>query len=147
MSFLKRSEKRLNKYWTRKLPSQEKNLPRYAKTGLLPQDHHLSNLEIICAISMMAENKTIHEVHRAIELFRNESTEEQIDDPFLEKLQETIEELDGGGMRSQARKLRKIGHGIATMQNNSVWETHWSGEIDKKRSSAIKDEPFLPQKG
>ena len=147
MQLLNGSKNRLNAFWIRKLPLHEDQFIRFSKTGLLPQDFNLSDLEIICALSIMSERKTIHEVLQAVDQFRNETTISRFNEAFLEKIQATIEELESKGLRSHARNLTKLGHGIARMQNQSSWETHWSGELDKKRISAIKDEPFLPQKG
>ena len=141
------SEKRLKKYLSLKLPHMENSFGRFAEAGLLPQDWRLTDHEIVCACSMMLERKDLHDVHQAFYSFCNECSERSLAESFFLELQNTISDLDRNGLREQSRKLKKLGHGVATMINNRGWQSSWGKELDLMRASAITDEPFLPQKG
>lgn len=141
------SEKRLKEYWERRLPKQKQQIERFSTVGLLPQDISLKEVELVCACSLMIERKTIHEVFQAIDRYRDESTKTPFEEGFFSEVRETLVEMERRGMRSQARRLRKIGQGIAQMQNETEWVLHWRKESERRKISAIKDEPFLPQRG
>ncbi|MGD2028275.1 MAG: hypothetical protein PVI99_10700, partial [Anaerolineales bacterium] len=111
MNIFNRRKNRLKNFWVQRFPHLEKDITRYANVGLLPQDFNLTDLETICVLSIMAEKRTIHQVFQAIELFRNETVEPRFHEGFLEKIQETISEMERSGFRAQSAKLRKIGLG------------------------------------
>ncbi len=147
MRIQKLSKKRLHRFWEIRLPNQEQLLERFTSIGLLPQDYNLSPLELVCACSLMLEHKTIYDTCQSIDQLKNESVESKFDDAFFHQLEDTISEMEMAGMRIQARKLRKLGQGLASAQGNGSWQPHWKKEINTKLISAIKDEPFLPQQG
>ena len=141
------SEKRLKKYWSRKIPHLESSFGRFAEAGLLPQDWRFTDLEIVCACSLMLERNNLHTVYQAFYRFCNECSERNLSENFFLDLKESISDLDRNGMREQSLKLRKFGQGVAAMNKDSVWRASWGKELDHMRASAITDEPFLPQKG
>ena len=147
----KLSDERLRRYWETKLPGQAPLFDRLLRTGLLPRDHNLSTLELVCACSLMIECKSHYDVYKSIGVFDNEYTASRFDEVFFNQLAETIAGLELAGMRTQARKLRKLGHGLAFWESGSGWQSKWQSkwqkERDEKYTSAIKDEPFLPQHG
>ena len=147
MIIRRESEKQLKEYWGRRFPEQEQLTDRFSKVGLLLKDTNLAADVLVCACSLMVERRTIYEVHQAIDAYRRECIKSPFGESFFEELKVTIAELERGGMRSQAQRLRKLSQGIAKMQNETEWEKHWGREADRKRISAIKDEPFLPQRG
>jgi hypothetical protein len=144
---MKLSKKHLHRFWGSRLPNQEQLFERFTRIGLLPQDFKLTHLELVCACSLMLEHKTLYDVYQSIEHLNNECTKSKFDDAFFHHLEEIISEMDMVGMRVQARKLRKLGQGIASTQRKISWQSYWKKEADKKLVSSIRDEPFLPQQG
>ena len=141
------AEKRLKDYWNRRLPGSEDQIERFAKVGLLPQDTNLSTVELVCACSLMLEKATIFEALGKIDRYRVESIAEPFGAEFYNLLADEIVEMERMGMRSMARKLRKFGHQMAMDQKEIAWSKQWQKETTEKDVSAIKDEPFLPQRG
>jgi hypothetical protein len=147
MKIQKQSDKRLERFWGIRLPNREKLFERFKRVGLLPQDYKLNPLELVCVCSLMVEYKTIYDVYQSIDRLKNESIESKFGEAFFKQMKETTAEMEMAGMRAQARKLRKVGQGMASIQGEETWQTNWKREAIEKQVSAIKDEPFLPQKG
>jgi hypothetical protein len=138
---------KLKKFWMKKISLPEEEFQRFSRVGLIPQDYRLSDLEIICAISLMAQKKNVHQVQEAIERFRDETIEPRFNEEFLALFHETISEMEKSGMRSLVRTLRKIGRNMAAMQGSGRWKESFNMKLHSKSLSALRDEPFLPQKG
>jgi len=141
------ADKGLYRFWKTRLPEQEDLFARFMQVGITPQDHHLGPIELVCACSLMLETRTIYDVYRSIDRLNNESIEPKVDEEFFIQLNGTIADMERAGLRSQARELRKLGQGLATAQRNPTWQSQWKEESEGVTSAAIKDEPFLPQKG
>ena len=147
MSIRKLSYKRLVRFWGIRLPGQDQLFERFARSGLCPRDCSLTPLELVCACSFMLDTGPIFDVYRSIDRLKNECIEPRFEDEFFQRLNETISEMENAGMRDQPRQLRKLGRGLAALQQQGSWHTHWEMETDRKLGSTIKDEPFLPQRG
>ncbi|MEW5872711.1 MAG: hypothetical protein AB1894_25860 [Chloroflexota bacterium] len=137
----------MKQFWSGRLPNREALIERLAETGLLPTDAQLTPLELVCGCSLMVESKTTFEALEAIAALANESVEAKFDEAFFEQFQSSLDAIHLAGMRAQARKLRKLGLGIATMQREERWQGRWDKENKERLEAAIRDEPFLPQKG
>lgn len=147
MSEQKIPDSRLYRFWKTRTPGQEDLLERFLRIGITPQDHPLGPLELVCACSLMLETRTTYAVYQSIDWLNNESIENRVDEEFFIQLDETIADLERAGLRAQARKLRKLGQGLASTQRNPTWQSRWEKETRGVASAAIKDEPFLPQRG
>jgi hypothetical protein len=124
----------------------ELQIERFVTIGLSTQDFKLAPLELVCACSLMLESKANYDLLRSLDMLRRESTEVLLDEAFFQQLDETIQDLEMSGLHDQARKLRKLGQEIVFMQHETNWQARWGDESDKRLTSAIKDEPFLPQR-
>ena len=147
MEIPKLSRERVKRFWLARLPGQEALVMRFASAGVLPQDHGLALLELVCACSLMVESRTVYAALQAVERLENDSIELVFGEPFFVQLQQSLAEMQRAGLRAQARRLRKLGQGIAVMQDQGEWAARWRAEMGQNLVSAIKDEPFLPQQG
>ena len=147
MKIRKPSLRRLARYWENRLSDHELPIERFVTIGLSAQDFKLAPLELVCACSLMLESKANYDLLLTLDLLRSESTEVLLDEAFFQQLDETIQDLEMSGLRDQGRKLRKLGQRIASMQHETHWQARWGDERNRRLTSAIKDEPFLPQRG
>jgi hypothetical protein len=138
---------KLKRYWTLKLDRRSEIVNRFAQGGFNPGDCTLPNLELVAACSLMIAHKPIHEVLASIEILTNECIDPIFTDEFFTQYQAEIQALERAGLRAHSRKLRKLGHAIATGRPAKPWQRKWSHDISGKLTAAIRDEPFLPQRG
>ena len=138
---------KLKKYWATKLESHPDEIDRLLERSFRPTDCTKSPLELVAASSLLAARKPIHKVIESIKFYSLECETPALGADYFVQLEETIREFELAGLRSHARDLRKLGKVVATMLSAKDWKDKWSHDIDRRLSSAIRDEPFLPQKG
>jgi hypothetical protein len=138
---------KLKRHWTLKLDGNSDIVDRFSLGGFHPGDSSLSTTELIAGCSLMAARKPTYEILEAIEILVNECVTPIFTDEFFVQFQAVIQEMECAGLRAHGRKLRKLGHAIAARQRVKYWQQRWSNEISRKLTDAIRDEPFLPQRG
>ena len=138
---------KLNGYWLKRLQGRRDLVERIRQIGLLPVNCERSPVELVAACSLMIAKKPIHEVLKSIELYSIECDAAGFDEAFFQELHSTLRDFELTGLRSHARKLRKVAQAMANMSGAKNWQEHWSREGRRKLESAIKDEPFYPQQG
>ena len=138
---------RLKRHWSTKFNGRSEFVDRFAMGRFQIRDDTLSATEIIGACSLMAAQMPIYEILGSLETLANESVAPIFTDEFFIQFHQVILELERAGWREHSRKMRKLGHAIATCQYAKSWQQQWAQEINQKLESAIHDEPFLPQRG
>jgi hypothetical protein len=138
---------KLIEYWEKRLQDRSDVIERIMQAGILAVRCDSSALELIAACSLLTGKKPIHEVLKSIELYSIEYDLPGFDNVFFQELQSTLHEFELAGLRSHARKLRKVGQAMAAMHGAKDWQEHWTRERKRKLESAIRDEPFYPQQG
>jgi hypothetical protein len=139
--------KKLKEYWRKRLQGAGDLVERIFQMGLLPVDCDRSTVGLVAACSLLTAKIPIHEVLKSIERYSIECDDGGFDEAFFQELHSTLRDFELVGLRSHARKLRKVGQAMAGLYGAKNWQVHWSRERRRKLESAIKDEPFYPQQG
>lgn len=138
---------KLKRYWNLKLKGRTELVDRFLQGCLQLCDCKLSTNELVAACSLMIVQKQLYEVLASIEILANECVDPIFTDEFFVRYQAEIQAMERAGWRTQARKMRKLGHAIAAGFGAKSWQGKWSQETSRQLAAAIRDEPFLPQRG
>jgi hypothetical protein len=135
------------KFWAYKLDVQEDAVQKLSRQGFFALEDSDSPLKLVAICSLLLMKKPIPEVIDAIMIFSMECVSPVFDEFFFLGLDETIRELKLAGMRSHSQELQKIGRVIAEIHNARAWQLRLTQDLEGDLTSAIRDEPFLPQQG